>query len=335
MEEIIRVKGYDSVVATSLPRLVAVTASAIDATDARRHAARRALASQGLMEAVTWSFMPSTIASVFGGGDASLKLLNPISSDLDIMRPSIIGNLVQAAKRNADRGFADVGLFEVGPTFKNTTPEGQTLVATVLRAGSTPRNWKSPVRPVDVFDAKADAIAALMAAGAPASLQVTTDAPAWYHPGRSGALRLGPTLLAYFGEVHPVVLAACDAEGPMVAAEIFVDNIPASRSTGTAKPLLKVETLQAVARDFAFVVARDVTAAKLINAVKAADKNLIRDVTVFDVYEGDRMEAGKKSVAISVALQPAEKTLTDAEIEAVGTRIAESVAKATGATLRS
>ena len=335
VEEIIRVKGYDHVQATSLPRVAAVTASAIDTVDARRHAARRALAGQGLMEAVTWSFMQGNIAAQFGGGDASLKLINPISSDLDVMRPSIIGNLVQAAKRNADRGFADVGLFEIGPVFKNATPEGQAVVATLLRAGSTPRNWVSPVRPVDAFDAKADVLAALTAAGAPlASLQITTDAPSWYHPGRSGVMHLGPNVLAYFGEVHPAILAACNAEGPMVTGEVFLDNIPQARSSGTARALLKVETLQAVSRDFAFVVARDVTAAKLVKAVKDADKNLIRDVVVFDVYEGDRMEAGKKSVALSVALQPTDKTLTDAEIDDASKRIAESVAKSTGAVLR-
>ena len=251
------------------------------------------------------------------------------------MRPSIVGNLIMAAKRNADRGFGDVGLFEVGPIYKNATPEGQDLVATALRAGSTPRNWLSPQRAVDVFDAKADAITALAAAGAPViSLQVTTDAPGWYHPGRSGCLRLGPTLLAIFGEIHPALLVACGAEGPMVVCEIFPAAIPQSRSTVTARPLLKLEALQAVNRDFAFVVGRTVTAAKLIKAAKDAEKNLIRDVTVFDVYEGDRIGADKKSVALSVTLQPGDKTLTDAEIEAVASRITASVTKATGATLR-
>jgi phenylalanyl-tRNA synthetase beta chain len=204
-----------------------------------------------------------------------------------------------------------------------------------LRAGSTPRNWLAPQRTVDAFDAKADAMAALAAGGAPVSaLQVTSDPPGWYHPGRSGCLRLGPTLLATFGEIHPAVLAACDAAGPMVACEIFIAGIPQSRSTSAARPLLKLEPLQPVNRDFAFVVDRAVTAAKLIKAAKDADKNLIRDVTVFDVYEGERLGADKKSVALSVTLQPGEKTLTDAEIEGIAARITAAVTKATGAVLR-
>jgi phenylalanyl-tRNA synthetase beta chain len=335
IEEIARVKGYEHIAATSLPRLQPVTATAIDAQDQRAGAARRALAAQGLMEAVTWSFMPSAIAAQFGDIDPELRLVNPISSDLDVMRPSILGNLLQAAKRNADRGFADAGLFEVGPAFRNATPEGQMIVAASLRAGATPRNWAMPSRAVDAFDAKADALAALAAAGAPVgSLQVTTDAPAWYHPGRSGALRLGPAVLAYFGEIHPAMLAACDAEGPVVAAEIFLAAIPQSRTTGSSRPLLKLEVQQPVTRDFAFVVGSDVTAAKLVKAVKDSDKSLIREVTVFDVYEGDKIEAGKKSVALSVTLQPAEKTLTDAEIEAAAVRITAAASKATGAVLR-
>ncbi|MDE1901355.1 MAG: phenylalanine--tRNA ligase subunit beta [Alphaproteobacteria bacterium] len=335
VEEIIRVKGYEYIPAVSLQRPQAVTASAIDAADYRLTAARRALASQGLMEAVTWSFMPGTIAACFGGVADALRLVNPISSDLDVMRPSILGNLIQAAKRNADRGFAEAALFEIGPVFRDQTPEGQSMIATALRAGATPRHWAQPVRAVDAYDAKADALAALAAAGAPvASLQITADAPAWYHPGRSGSLRLGPTVLAFFGEIHPSVLAACDAAGPMAGCEIFMANIPAARATGTAKPLLKLDALQPVSRDFAFVVGRDITAAKLIKAVRDADKNLIRDVSVFDVYQGDKVEAGKKSIAVSVTLQPADKSLTDAEIDAIAAKIAASVAKVTGATLR-
>lgn len=335
VEEIVRIKGYENIAAVSLPKTEAVVGAAIDINDQRMHAARRALASQGLMEAVTWSFMPSAVAAQFGDIDPSLRLANPISADLDVMRPSILGNLILAAKRNADRGFADVALFETGPVFKNATPEGQAVVAACVRAGNTPRNWASASRAVDAFDAKADAIAALAAAGAPvASLQVTADAPVWYHPGRSGALRLGPTVLAYFGEIHPAVLTACDADAPVVAAEIFPASIPQSRSNSTAKPLLKLEALQSVERDFAFVVAADVTAAKLIKAVKDADKNLIRDVVVFDVYEGNKIEAGKKSLAVSVVLQPTENSLTDAEIEAVAGRITASVNKSVGAVLR-
>ena len=336
VEEIIRVKGYDAIPATSLPHAHPVTTSAIDLEDQRANAVRRAVASQGLMEAVTWSFMPSKIAEHFGAIDAGLRLQNPISSDLDVMRPSILGNLIMAATRNADRGFADVGLFEVGPVFHNATPEGEVTVATALRAGKTPRHWATQSRAVDAYDAKADAMAALAAAGAPVtSLQITSDAPGWYHPGRSGVLRLGPIVLATFGEVHPALLMACNASGPMAACEIFFTAIPQSRSASTAKPLLKLEALQSVSRDFAFVVDKATTAAKLIKAVKDADKNLIRDVSVFDVYEGEHVGSDKKSVALSVTLQPTDKTLTDAEIDALAVRITAGVTKATGAVLRS
>ncbi|MFY9288324.1 MAG: phenylalanine--tRNA ligase subunit beta [Alphaproteobacteria bacterium] len=335
IEEIVRIKGYEHIPATSLQKPTTLLA-AIDVQDQRGNSAKRALAGQGLLEAVTWSFMPSKIAEQFGAIDKSLRLANPISSDLDVMRPNILGNLIMAAKRNADRGFADVGLFEVGPIYKNATAEGQDIVAASLRAGMTPRNWAEKQRPVDAFDAKADAIAALAACGAPvASLQVTADAPSWYHPGRSGALRLGPNVLAYFGEIHPALLIASDASGPMVGSEIFFTQIPQSRSVSSAKPLLKLEALQPVTRDFAFVVGSEVTAAKLITAIKSADKNLIRDVSVFDVYEGERLGAGKKSVALSVTLQPTDKSLTDAEIEKISANITAAATKATGATLRS
>jgi len=335
VEEIIRVKGYENLPVTSLSPLHAVTQSAINLLDMRLNSARRALAGNGLMEAVTWSFMPSAIANAFGGVADDLRLLNPISSDLDVMRPTILGNLILAAKRNADRGFSDAHLFEIGPVFKDQTPEGQSTLATALRSGSTPRHWASPMRPWDAYDAKGDALIALAAAGAPtASLQVTADAPSWYHPGRSGVLRLGPVILAIFGEIHPSVLALCDAPGPMVGCEIFLANIPPSRSSGTAKSLLKLDSLQPVSRDFAFVVDQDVSAAKLIKAIKDADKNLIREINLFDVYEGDKIEAGKKSLALSVTLQPVEKSLTDAEIDALASKITASVNKATGAILR-
>ncbi|MFA5041493.1 MAG: phenylalanine--tRNA ligase subunit beta [Bdellovibrionales bacterium] len=332
VEEIVRIKGYEHLPVTSLPRSQVLTQPAIDMADLRAHYARRALAERGLAEAITWSFLSDADAGRFGGAGNDVRLVNPISSDLGVMRPSILPNLLAAAKRNADRGFADAGLFEVGPVFKNATPEGQSIVAGALRSGNTPRHWAEASRPVDAFDAKADAIAALAAAGAPvAGLQVTTDAPAWYHPGRSGALRLGPTVLAYFGEIHPLLRE----EGVAAAGcEVFIANIPVSRTTSTARPLLKLEALQPVMRDFAFVVDRGVTASKMIQAVKNADKNMIREVSVFDVYEGDKVAAGKKSIALSVTLQPTDKSLTDAEIEALGAKISASVNKATGAVLR-
>ncbi|MER2520697.1 MAG: phenylalanine--tRNA ligase subunit beta [Bdellovibrionales bacterium] len=335
-EEIIRIKGYEHIPATVSSCGFVSSTPLLDTLDKRSSAARRALAAQGLMEAVTWSFMPGAQAALFGGEvDHVLRLQNPISSDLDVMRPSILGNLIAAAQRNAARGFGDAGLFEVGPIFLREKKAGQVLVAAALRAGATPRHWAASSRPVDAFDAKADALAALAAAGAPvASLQVTTDAPVWYHPGRSGALRLGPNVLAYFGEAHPSVLAAYDAIGPMAVCEVFLEAIPQSRATGSAKPLLTLEPLQPLTRDFAFVVENAVTAAKLVKAVKDVDKALIREVNAFDVYQGEHLPQGKKSLALSVTVQPVGKTLTDAEIEALGKRIADSAAKAVGAELR-
>jgi len=335
VEEIVRIKGYDFLPTLSSPNPKAVTEMAVSAQDARVHATRRALADQGLMEAVTWSFTAGNLAQLFGGVGADLRISNPISSDLDVMRPSLLANLIAAAKRNADKGFPDAGLFETGPVFKNASPEGQSIVAAAVRAGATPRHWAEKPRPVDAFDAKADALAALAAAGAPvASLQAAADAPLWYHPGRSGSLRLGLNVLAFFGELHPSVLKAYDAQGPMVACEVFLENVPAQRASGTAKPLLKLDVLQPVLRDFAFVVDRGVPAAKVLQAVKAADKALVREAIVFDLYEGDKIAAGKKSLAVSVTIQPMEKSLTDPEIEALAGKITESVAKATGAVLR-
>ncbi len=335
VEEVVRIKGYEHLPVTSLPRETVVTQAAIDQQDLRLHLARRALAEKGLMETITWSFLPHAQAEAFGGGSAALKLVNPISSDLDQMRPSILPNLLSAAKRNADRGYPDVALFEVGPVFADATPEGESIVAGALRAGKTPRHWAEAARDVDAFDAKADAISALAAMGAPVgSLQVAADAPVWYHPGRSGSLRLGATVLAYFGEIHPALRDQLGVVGSAVGCEVYIGSVPAPRSSCTARPLLKLETLQPVSRDFAFVVDRKVTAAKLVQAVKAADKALIREVNVFDVYEGDKVAADKKSVALSVTLQPTDKSLTDAEIEAVSAKISASVSKATGAVLR-
>jgi len=334
-EEVIRIKGFDFIPATSLPREDVVTKSALDLLDRRAGQAKRALAGRGLCEAVTWSFMSSRVAEVFGPVNPALKLINPISADLDVMRGSIVGNLVLAAQRNASRGYTDVSLFEVGSIFRDQTPEGQALVATALRAGQTPRHWAEKARAVDAYDAKADALAALSAAGAPmGSVQVFAEGPSWYHPGRCGSLRLGPVLLGYFGEVHPAILDACDASGPMVACELYLAAIPAPRTHTTERPLLKVEALQPVGRDFAFVLDEGVQADKLIKAIKNADKALIRDVTIFDVYAGKGIEAGKKSVALSVTVQPGNHTLTDAELEGLATKITASVTKATGGVLR-
>ncbi len=343
VEEVLRIKGYDAIPALPLPLAHALPEAAVTPAQKRAGLARRTLAARGLMEAVTYSFADSKIAARFlDGNRAPVALANPIAADLDVMRPSILPNLLQAAARNAARGFADLALFEVGPQYADDTPEGQSLMATGIRAGNArPRHWAAHTRAVDVFDAKADALAVLAASGAPAdSIQVAADAPAWYHPGRSGALRLGPTVLAWFGELHPRLLQSLDVKGPAVGFEAFLERVALPRSKGagkatTARPLLRASPYQPVERDFAFVVDATVPAEKLLRAAKGADKALIQSVALFDVFEGGNLGAGRKSLAISVTLQALDRTLTEAEIAAASQRIVAAVAEATGATLRS
>jgi len=337
VEEVLRVHGFDHIPATPLPREVGTPRPAIDARQRRAGIVRRALAGRGLLESVTWTFVPPETAALFGQVAPDLKLVNPISADMAVMRPSILATLIHYAGRNAAKGFPDIGLFEVGAAFRDGSDKGQDLVAAGVRAGqAVPRNWAKGERPVDAFDAKADAVAALEAAGAPsANLQVSRDAPDWYHPGRSGCLRLGPTVLARFGEVHPSVLEAMGVDGPMVAFEVFLDAVPQPKKKGgTAKPLLTLSPFQPVERDFAFVVTDDVEADRLVKAAKGADRSLITDVRVFDVYRGAGVPEGMKSIALSVTLQPTERTLTDADIDAVTAKVVAAAGKSTGATLR-
>ena len=343
IEEVARIHGYDKIAAVSMVRDSAVARPALTAAQRRVRDAKRELAGLGLVEAVTFSFMAKSQAALFGGANPALAVANPISADLDMMRPSILPNLVLAAKRNADRGVPDAALFEIGPQFHDPTPAGQRIVAAGIRSGrSGPRHWAAPPRPVDAFDAKADALALIAALGLSTdNVQVAADAPAWYHPGRSGALKLGPkTVLAYFGELHPGTLRKLDADGPIAAFEVFLDALPAPKAKASkARPMLRLSAFQPVERDFAFVIDAGIEAAKVVAAVKTAGKDLVAGaaiaaVSVFDVYQGQGVPEGKKSLAISVKLQPTERTLTDAEIEAVGQRIVASVAKATGASLR-
>ncbi|MBP7669937.1 MAG: phenylalanine--tRNA ligase subunit beta [Ferrovibrio sp.] len=338
VEEIARLEGFDHIPSTPLPPLRAVPLPAVNASQRRSRQVKRALAARGLIEAVTYSFIKREEARLFGGGSDALALINPISADMDAMRPSVLPGLINAAKRNMDRGFNDLALFEVGPQFNDPTPTGQDWVATGIRRGQTgARHWREAPRAVDAYDAKADAIAALAGAGLPVeNLQIMDGAPDWYHPGRSGTLRLGPkVILAAFGELHPRVLKALDARGPLVGFEVYLDRLPASRAKGgRSKPALKLSEFPAVERDFAFIVGADVAAETLIKAVKGAEKALIARVSVFDVFAGSGIEPGKKSVALSVRLEPRERTLTDAEIEAVGQKIVAAAAKACNAVLR-
>jgi phenylalanyl-tRNA synthetase beta chain len=315
----------------------ALPSVALTPASSKARLARRALAARGMVEAVTWSFMPAAQAALFGGGKEGLKLANPISADLDEMRPSILPNLIAAAARNADRGMGDLALFEVGPQYAGDQPQDQALVAACVIAGRTgSRHWAQVARAVDVFDAKAAASAVLRACRTPLDkLQVTADAPGWYHPGKSGTLRLGPVVLAHFGELHPKVLKFSDLRGAAAAFEVYLNAVPEPRAKkGKARSLLKASAFQPVERDFAFVLPAEVPAEKLMTAVRRADAALITDVQVFDVYTGDKVGAGKKSLAVAVTLQPVERTLTDAEIEAVGKKIVQNVEKQTGGVLR-
>jgi len=336
VEEVLRIYGYDEIPPTPLPRIAPLATAAIAPKHARMMRARRALAARGLNEAVTFSFTSREIANQFGQVDNELVLVNAISAELDVMRNSVLGPLLAAANRNAGRGFAEVELFEIGPVFKRGEPDMQTEVITTLRAGrGTPRHWTKQTHGVDVFDAKADAMAALDALGVPvANLQVTPDAPEWYHPYRSGVLRLGPTVLAEFGEIHPNLRLAMGMKGVAVGAEIFPARVPDPRKSGHAKPLLSLSLFQPLKRDFAFVVKDDMPAASLVRAIIGTDRTLISDVQVFDEYVGAGLPEGHKSLAISVTLQPKDKTLTEGEIEAVAEKIVATVAKATGAELR-
>ncbi|MBM3486581.1 MAG: phenylalanine--tRNA ligase subunit beta [Alphaproteobacteria bacterium] len=337
VEEVLRIHGFDKIPVVPMHRETIVGKPALTPVQRRTALVRRALAGRGMVEAVTFSFLSARLAAPFGGTDPALRIANPISADLDTMRPSVLPNLVDAARRNAARGFADSALFEVGPQYANDTPEGQTTIAGGVRAGASgSRHWNAPPRPVDAFDAKADAIAALIALGvATDGLQTTTDAPAWYHPGRSGTLRQGPSALAWFGELHPAALAALDVAGPIAAFEVMVDAVPEPKARrGAARPLIRVSAFQPVVRDFAFLVDDAIGAGQIVRAAKGADRKLVADVAVFDIYAGKGVEAGKKSVAIAVTLQPSEATLTDAEIEAIGARIVAAITKATGGALR-
>lgn len=343
VEEVVRIIGLDRVVSTPLPRTSSISGRVLTLGQIRRNRARRALASRGLNEAITWSFIAKATAEAFGGGKPELALANPISADLSDMRPSLLPGLLAAAQRNADRGYPDVALFEIGQIFAGDAPEDQSMAAAGVRRGTAKlqgaaRHWSGSSAAVDVFDAKADAEAVLAAIGAPVDkLQVYRDAPDYFHPGRSGALKLGPkNTLAVFGEIHPRTLALLDIEGPVVAFEIFPDNLPQPKGKATrSKGALDASGLMPVRRDFAFVVKKDVTAETLLKAARGADKALIADVNLFDIYEGKGVAEDSKSVAIDVTLQPRQKTLTDEEIDAVAKKVIASVEKATGGTLRS
>src|SRR5271156_339594 len=307
VEEVVRILGVDRVPPTPFPRSGAQRKPVLTPIQVRTRKAKRALAARNLVEAVTWSFIAKKHAELFGGGKGELALANPIAADLSDMRPSLIPGLVTAAQKNADRSFPDVGLFEVGQIFRGDTPADQFTAAAGVRRGldkpsGIGRHWSKRDGEVDAFDAKADALAILVAAGAPPqALQIASGGPDWFHPGRSGTIQIGPqNVLGHFGELHPSLLEKLDAEGPLVA----------------------------------FVVERKGRAADIVRAAQAVDRKLIAGVIVFDVYEGPGVEPGKKSIAIAVTIQPRDNTMTDAEIEALAAKIVGEVGKRTGGVLR-
>jgi phenylalanyl-tRNA synthetase beta chain len=335
VEEVLRIEGYDHVPAIPMPRLTSMPRPAVDPTQRRVLSAKRFLAGRGMSEAVTWSFMDKKIAALFRE-DPALDLLNPISADLATMRPTILANLIQAAQRNAARGYPDIALFEVGPVFGTGGEWNQASAAAGIRAGFVrARHWTGKAKPADAFDAKADALALLASLGLDSGkLTVDANPPAWFHPGQAGVLKLGQAAVGTFGAIHPDVLEAIGLDGPCVGFTVDLDAVPLPRRKATERPSLALSPFQPVKRDFAFILDADVAADKLLRSVRGSDRALIVDVRLFDVYTGPGVDAGKKSLAVEVTLQPTERTLTDAEIDSVAQRIVAAAAKDVGATLR-
>lgn len=337
VEEVARIASLTKLQGRPLPRLTdGVPRPILSPMQRRETIARRTCAMLGYNECISYSFIDQASAQLFGGGDDATRLENPISSDLSHMRPALMPGLLQAAARNQARGFADMALFEVGPAFHGSEPGEQHLLISGLLIGRTgPKDVHGASRAVDVYDVKADAEAILAAIGAPARVQILRGAADWWHPGRHGMICLGPKkVLGVFGEIHPRVLAAMDVKGPAMGFTIWPQEIPMPRNSGATRPALAISDLQAVERDFAFVVDERVDAMALVNAAMGADKALIEDVRVFDEFIGGSLGEGKKSLAITVRLQPVGQTLKDKDIEAVSAKVVEKVTKATGGSLR-
>jgi len=335
VEEVVRIYGLDRVPSQAMSRLHPVAQSVLTPPQKRLRLTRRGLAARGFCETISNSFIARAQASLFGGGDDARQVENPISADMDALRPSVLPSLLAAASRNAARGVADQMLFEVGAQFESGMPGAQTTVAAGIRAGAGARTWTKSTHPVDAFDAKADMLAAIETAmGGAMTAPIKAGAPAWYHPGRAGTLALGPKVLGIFGELHPKILAAFDLKGPVAAFEVFLDAIPEPKVKGKARSPFAPSPYPAVERDFAFVLDTKVLAEEVVRAARNVDRALIERVDVFDVYEGKGVPEGKKSLAIAVRLQPKDRTLTDVEIDAAAQKIVAAVTKATGGALR-
>ena len=336
VEEISRIYVFDHLPMVHLPREHVVAQPAVNLAQARPLRLRRAMAERGLTEAVTFSFLGEKEAVMFGGGDTSLRLINPISADLSIMRPSALPNLLSAAARNQDRGEADIAMFEVGPVFLGDEPDQQrTAVAAIRHGAVAPREWHGSRRSVDVFDAKADAEVALAVLGVRrGSLQIESGGPDYFHPGRCGRLLQGRSLLAQFGELHPQVAAHFGLRNTLVGFELFLEDVPLAKSRGPARSYLKMSQFQPVSRDFAFILDDGVPASQLLRAVKSAAGPLVTDIQLFDVYQGKNIGDGRKSLAVTITLTPQKATLGEAEIEAISDAVIAAAGKNCGAVLR-
>lgn len=338
IEEVVRMIGLDEIPAVSLPH-DKFPKQTLSPAQANIVTVKHELASRGLFETITWSFTDSNLTDIFHKQNQPEKILltNPIATDLDEMRPSLLPNLLLDAKNNIARGFPNVSLFEVGPEFYGRNPKEQTTVAAGLRVGLTaPKEWSKSSREFDVFDVKADALAVLAAAKGPfESAQITTDAPTYYHPGRSGALRLGKNVLAYFGELHPSVCKKFGLKSRAVAFEVYLDNIPLPRNShDKTKKKLELSAFQPVEKDLAFVVGKNVSATTILATAKNADRAFISDVRIFDIFEGGNLPLDKKSVALSVVFQPKEQTFTDKDLENLMNKVIVEIGKKVGGELR-
>ena len=338
IEEVVRMIGLDEIKAQSMPH-DQFPKQTLSPAQQRAVTVKHELALRGMYETVTWSFTSSKLASCFHKNNQpeTVLIANPISSDLDEMRPSILPNLLIAANNNISRGYSNLSLFEVGPEFYGRQPNAELNVAAGIRTGLTAdKDWLKTSRIFDAFDVKADALAAIAAAKGPfENPQITIDAPAYYHPGRSGTIRLGKNVLAYFGELHPNVVKKFGLKARVAAFEVYLDNIPLPRAShDKSRKKLELSAFQPVVKDLAFVVDKNISAANIISAAKNADKNFITDVRLFDLYEGENLAQGKKSVAISVVFQPTEQTFTDKDIENLMNKVIVNVTKNTGGELR-
>ena len=342
VEEVMRIHGINNIEPQPLPAMSAVGQKILTTGQTRTRNTRRSLAARGMSEAVLYSFIPKNHAEAFGGGAPELALANPIASDMSDMRPSLLPSLLAAAKRNVDRGTGDLAIFEVSHVYHGMEPQDQHRAAGGIRRDTarlenTGRAWSGNAEAVSWLDAKEDAFAVLAACGMdPSKVQIEAGAANWYHPGRSGTIKLGPKVtIGTFGEFHPMTLELMDVTGPLCGFEIFLDAIPAPRKKANrSKGALSVSSLQPVKRDFAFVMDKSVQAALVLRAANGADKKLISNVRVFDVFEGASIGEDKKSLAIEVTIQPTDKSLTDEEIEAIATKVVENVNKTTGGELR-